>query len=418
MTSFEYHEALKNAAKSMVRVKNPRRLLKMIARFIEREVGLTHSSILIFDPPNRRYLFVDSKGDRRIPVGLVRLDQDNPLIRWFGEPARTASLSRDFITANQVERLLSNDAFLEQNRGIQDRLQDIKEQMGIFKAAVCVPGFFKGELLGLLLLGRKQDQTDFSLEELTFFQTLANDASMTIKMAEYHDDLVRRNRELEEKVEEVTRLRKKEQETYYQIILSLAREVHARDAYTSGHMQEVEKLGLMTAEAMGLNLEGKRRDVLLASLHLHDVGKIGIPDSILKKEEKLTEEEWLIMRDHVFKGARILEPLDDFKEVARIVMLHHENFDGSGYPYGLKGEEIPIEARIINVVDTFHAIVSSRCYRRGRPFEHAVKELERCAGKQFDPQVVKAFIASISKRINPQYDEATGLEVNSRSASC
>lgn len=416
MTSFEYHEALKNAAKSMVRVKNPRRLLKMIARFIEREVGLTHSSILIFDPPNRRYLFVDSKGDRRIPVGLVRLDQDNPLIRWFGETARTVSLSRDFITANQVERLLSNDAFLEQNRGIQDRLRAIKEQMGIFKAAVCVPGFFKGELLGLLLLGRKRDQTDFSLEELTFFQTLANDASMTIKMAEYHDDLVRRNRELEEKVEEVTRLRKKEQETYYQIILSLAREVHARDAYTSGHMEEVEKLGIMTAEAMGLNLEGKKKDVLLASLHLHDVGKIGIPDSILKKEEKLTEEEWLIMRDHVFKGARILEPLDDFKEVARIVMLHHENFDGSGYPYGLKGDEIPIEARIINVVDTFHAIVSSRCYRRGRPFEHAVKELERCAGKQFDPQVVKAFIASISKRINPQYDELTGLEINTRSA--
>ncbi|MBI4550248.1 MAG: HD domain-containing protein [Candidatus Omnitrophica bacterium] len=416
MTSFEYHEALKNAAKSMVRVKNPRRLLKMIARFIEREVGLTHSSILIFDPPNRRYLFVDSKGDRRIPVGLVRLDADNPLIRWFSEASRSVALSRDFITANQVERLLSNETFLEQNRGIEERLCAIREQMRIFKAAVCVPGFFKGELLGLLLLGRKQDQTDFSLEELTFFQTLANDASMTIKMAEYHDDLVRRNRELEEQIEEVTRLRKKEQETYYQIILSLAREVHARDAYTSGHMEEVEKLGLMTAEAMNLNLEGKRRDILVAALHLHDVGKIGIPDSILKKEEKLTEEEWLIMRDHVFKGARILEPLDDFKEVARIIMLHHENFDGSGYPYGLKGEEIPIEARIINVVDTFHAIVSSRCYRRGRPFEQAVKELERCAGKQFDPAVVRAFIETISRRIQPRYDESTGLELKSRTA--
>ena len=254
-------------------------------------------------------------------------------------------------------------------------------------------------------------ESDFSLEELTFFQTLAHDASMTIKAAEFHDDLAKRNRELEEKIEEINQLRKKEQQTYYQIILSLAREVHARDAYTSGHMEEVEKLGLMTAEEMGLEMTGHKKDILVAALHLHDVGKIGIPDNVLKKEGKLTEEEWLIMRDHVFKGARILEPMDDFKEVAKIVMLHHENFDGSGYPYGLKGDEIPIEARIICVVDTFHAMVSTRCYRKGRPFDYAIKELEKYAGKQFDPLVVKAFISAINKRLRPQYDEETGLEI-------
>ncbi len=413
MTSFEYHEALKNAAKSMVRVKNPKRLLKMITRFIDREVGLIHTSILIFDHPNNRYIFIDSKGDRKIPLNLIRLDADNPLICWFKEKEKNLSISKDFLTSHQVGRLLGDHAFLSTNPKLERKLQSVKEQMELFKASVCVPGFYKGELLGILLLGEKVDKSDFSLEELTFFQTLANDASMTIKMAEFHEDLVKRNKELEEKIEEINRLRKKEQQTYYQIILSLAREVHARDAYTSGHMEEVEKLGIMTAEEMGLDLSGHKRDVLVASLHLHDVGKIGIPDNILKKEGKLSEEEWLVMRDHVFKGARILEPLDDFKEVARIVMLHHENYDGSGYPYGLKEDEIPIEARIITVVDTFHAMVSTRCYRKGRSFDYALKELERCAGKQFDPEVVKAFTVAIMKRLQqPRYDEVTGLEIS------
>ncbi len=411
MTSYQYHEALKNAAKSMVRVKDPKRLLKMIIRFIDREVGLSHTSILIYDQPNHRYIFIDSKGDRRLPVGLVRLDADNPLIGWFKEKEKNFPISRDFVTQQQILRLLGNDSFLDQHPAVEKKLQSIKEQMEVFRAAVCVPGFYKGELLGILLLGEKVDKSDFSLEELTFFQTLANDASMTIKAAEFHDDLAKRNKELEEKIEEISRLRKKEQQTYYQIILSLAREVHARDAYTSGHMEEVEKLGLMTAEEMGLDMTGHKKNILVAALHLHDVGKIGIPDNILKKEGKLTEEEWLVMRDHVFKGARILEPLDDFKEVAKIVMLHHENYDGSGYPYGLKAGEIPIEARIICVVDTFHAMVSSRCYRKGRPFDYAIKELEKCAGKQFDPQVVKAFISAITKRLRPQYDEETGLEI-------
>jgi len=411
MTSFQYHEALKNAAKSMVRVKNPKRLLKMIIRFIDREVGLGHTSILIFDQPNHRYIFIDSKGDRRLPVGLVRLDADNPLIGWFQEKDKNLPISRDFVTYQQVVRLLGNDSFLEQHPAVEKKLRSIKDQLEVFRAAVCVPGFYKGELLGILLLGDKLDKSDFSLEELTFFQTLAHDASMTIKAAEFHDDLAKRNRELEEKIEEINQLRKKEQQTYYQIILSLAREVHARDAYTSGHMEEVEKLGLMTAEEMGLEMTGHKKDILVAALHLHDVGKIGIPDNVLKKEGKLTEEEWLIMRDHVFKGARILEPMDDFKEVAKIVMLHHENFDGSGYPYGLKGDEIPIEARIICVVDTFHAMVSTRCYRKGRPFDYAIKELEKYAGKQFDPLVVKAFISAINKRLRPQYDEETGLEI-------
>lgn len=412
MTGFEYQEALKNAAKSMVRVKHPARLLKMIVRFIDREVGLAHTSILIYHQIKNRYLFLDSKGNHRIPVNLIRLDADNPLIQWFLKKEKTSSIMKDFLTYKQVLRFLGNSTILGADSSLERRLEAVKEQMELFKASVCVPGFFKGELLGVFLLGEKLDGSDFNIEELSFFQTLANDASMAIKMSQYHEVLLRRNQELEEKVSEISALRKKERETYYQIIFSLAREVHTRDAYTYGHLEDVEKLGRMTAEEMKLDLTGKKRDILVAALHLHDVGKIGIPDSILKKEGRLTDEEWGIMRDHVTKGAKILEPLDDFKEVAKIVLLHHENFDGGGYPYGLKGEEIPIEARIIAVVDAFHSMVTNRCYRRGRSFDEAIQELERCAGNQFDPQVVEAFIHAVHKRIQPRYEDAPNFEIS------
>jgi putative nucleotidyltransferase with HDIG domain len=181
---------------------------------------------------------------------------------------------------------------------------------------------------------------------------------------------------------------------------SLAQEVHAKDPYTFGHIRQVERLGLMTAEELGLSLSGRARDILSAGLLLHDVGKIGIPDNVLKKPGALDSEEWKVMRTHVEKGVKILEPLSDFKEVAEIVRCHHENYDGSGYPRGIKGEKIPIEARIVSVVDAFHAIVSTRCYHEGQSMEVAFKELERCAGTQFDPKVVGAFIRAMKRHLN------------------
>ena len=194
-------------------------------------------------------------------------------------------------------------------------------------------------------------------------------------------------------------MRNKEQRTYYEIMRSLAEEVHAKEPYIFGHVSEVERLGILTAREMGIDLSGKTKDLLSAALILHDVGKIGIPDHILCKPEPLTQDEWLVMKTHVEKGARILEPLTDFKRVREIIMAHHERFDGRGYPRGLKGEAIPIEARIICVVDSFHAIVSSRCYREGRSIESAIHEIRNCSGAQFDPVVVDAFLKALKKEL-------------------
>jgi HD-GYP domain-containing protein (c-di-GMP phosphodiesterase class II) len=124
---------------------------------------------------------------------------------------------------------------------------------------------------------------------------------------------------------------------------------------------------------------------------LHDIGKIGVPDSILRKPAKLTEEEWVRMREHPLHGQQILRGIEFLQGASRVVAQHHEKWDGTGYPLGLRAEEIDICARIFSVADAFDAITSDRVYRRGKPYEAAAQELDDWAGRQFDPKVVEAF---------------------------
>jgi len=391
-----YPEALKNAAKSMVRFKNPSNLLRMIVRFIAKEVELTHASILAYDSVRQRYTFIDSRGQSKLPVHLIRIDSDHPLILTFLQKGKKPFLFKDALSIKHLTEFLeSNDS----NKEVRKAFDFMKS----IKASLCVPSFYHGELLGVLILGDKKDRDDFMNEELSFFHTLASDAAMMIKNTEFQGEILERNRQLEEKLAEIKRLRKKEQDTYYEIMVSLAHEVQAKDDSTFGHLEAVEKLGIMTAEELGLDLSGKKRDILIAGLRLHDVGKIGIPDAILKKEDKLTQEEWIIMKQHVEKGVKILEPLTDFRDVSNIVRCHHEFHNGSGYPRGIKGDEIPIEAAIVSVVDAFHAMISARCYKKGFPLEYALGELQSNAGKQFHPKVVEAFISALKKNMYGYY---------------
>lgn len=405
--SVNYHEALRDIAKSLVRLRRPERLLKMITRFLDQELGLTHAAILVWEPEKSRYTIFDSRGVQRLPRSLLRLDPDHPLIQWFQSKNKENELTPGYLSRGRIRSLLQSDSQVNKYPDLKKKLTQLQRTLTDFRVEIAIPGHFKEVLVGILLLGEKLSRRLFTQTEIHFFQTLVHDAAIAVKTSEYHQHLVERNleleakkKELEERLREIERLRKKEQETYYQIVKSLAQEVHAKDPYTFGHIRQVERLGLMTAEEMGLDLSRKKRDLLSAALLLHDVGKIGIPDNVLKKPGSLNSEEWKVMRTHVEKGAKILEPLSDFKEVAEIVLCHHENYDGSGYPRGLKGEAIPIEARIVSVVDAFHAIVSTRCYREGRPIGTAFQELRRCAGSQFDPKVAEAFIRAMQKHLS------------------
>lgn len=406
--SVDYHQALRDIARSLVRLKRPERVLKMITRFLDKELGLTHAAILVFDPQKSRYTIYDSKGIRKLPQNLLRFDLNHPLVHWFQfkDKDRIMGDMQSFVSRRQIQSLLDDRGFLQKHPGMKEMLHGVNRALGDLRAEIAIPGHFKDALVGILLLGEKLSRRLFTQTEIHFFQTLVHDAAIAVKTSEYNQHLIERNLELEAKkkelemqLKEIQRLRKKEQDTYYEIMKSLANEVHEKDPYTFGHIRQVERLGVMTAEELGLRLDGREKDILSAGLLLHDVGKIGIPDNILKKPGALNNEEWKIMRSHVEKGAKILEPLSDFKEVAEIVLCHHEWYDGSGYPRGLKGDQIPVEARIVSVVDAFHAIVSTRCYREGRPTEEAFEELKRRAGTQFDAKVVHAFIRAMKKQL-------------------
>ncbi|HEX7064992.1 MAG TPA: HD domain-containing phosphohydrolase [Bacillales bacterium] len=175
-------------------------------------------------------------------------------------------------------------------------------------------------------------------------------------------------------------------------IRTLTKAVDARDPYTSGHSERVARYTRWIAEQLGMDKE-ECLELERAAL-LHDVGKIGIPDQILAKPERLTEEEFAIIKKHPEIGAEILadmEPRDRMKLTVRVARSHHERLDGSGYPDGLRGDEIPLDVRITAVADSFDAMTTDRPYSQGRNFREGLNELIRCKGTMFDSTVVEAF---------------------------
>jgi putative nucleotidyltransferase with HDIG domain len=179
------------------------------------------------------------------------------------------------------------------------------------------------------------------------------------------------------------------EDAYRSTLKALAQALETRDAETHGHSERVVTFSLRLGRELGLNKE-QMKSLEFGSL-LHDIGKIGVPDAILRKPAKLTEEEWVKMRQHPLHGQAILREIKFLEGAARVVAQHHEKWDGSGYPLGLRGDEIDMNARIFAVADAFDAMISDRVYRTGRSYEDAAAELDRCGSQQFDPQVVAAF---------------------------
>ena len=201
---------------------------------------------------------------------------------------------------------------------------------------------------------------------------------------QYHlEELVsERTAELDKALEEI--------ENSYRITLkALVQALETRDQETHGHSERVVTFSLRLGHELGLD-KNTMHDLELGAL-LHDIGKIGVPDAILRKPAKLNEEEWEKMRLHPLHGQKILRNISFLEGAAKLVTQHHEKWDGTGYPYGLRGEDIDVTARIFAVADTFDSMISDRIYRQGCTYEDALAELERCAGSQFDPSVIEAF---------------------------
>jgi HD-GYP domain-containing protein (c-di-GMP phosphodiesterase class II) len=183
-----------------------------------------------------------------------------------------------------------------------------------------------------------------------------------------------------------------------------------KDLNTGVHSTRLAEWGMRVGQELGLE-ESELQNLEVAAL-LHDIGKVGIPDSILRKPGRLDPEEYALMKKHPEYGWAVLRMLPGFERAALDILHHHESFDGKGYPAGLKDTEIPVVSRIVSVIDAFDAMVSSRPYRKGLPYEEAVRRLNEASGTQFDPVVVQSFLAFAEAEMSPVF-AAAGTSVSS-----
>lgn len=253
---------------------------------------------------------------------------------------------------------------------------------GTMASVLCVLLRTPRKRLGVLHLDRSPWQKPFTMEDLRLADALAANVSAGIECAQ----LVRKQRDL-----------------FLDTITILAQAVEMRDEYTGGHTLRVSTYSILLAQE--LNMSPQEVELIRIGTPLHDIGKIGIDDAILRKPERLTPEEFEIMKTHTVKGAEIVNTVPDLRPIIPIVRSHHERWDGNGYPDGLGGEAISPLARVVALADAFDAMTSNRSYRKGMAPAIAFAEIEKQSGRQFDPTFAAAFLGmqqAILKEMNVQ----------------
>ncbi len=239
---------------------------------------------------------------------------------------------------------------------------------------VCVPVVVKNKIKGVLGVADKSDVQSIDPEDVFLLENVAGQIAICVE-----------NLELNKSIEE----------TYYNTLVMLARIVEAKDVCSAGHLERVSRYIQMIVEKMDIDEETK--SILMDGALLHDLGKVGIEDAILKKNGALTPGEYETMKQHSIIGENILKPLRSMSKLSALVRHHHELYDGTGYPDGLKGENIPLAARILTIADIYDAITTDRPYRKALSKEEAIKTIKSYAGNKLDPKIVEIFIEVITK---------------------
>lgn len=333
------------------------RVLKKILDVVISETRADQAGLLLFSPDSRAVTVREERGAciHRL-WGLL----DNSVIRT-GQAA---------IWVNQVQYLNP-----EINRFMRETA---------LSAVIAMPFIVKGKIIGILAVCRGKGNS-FNEGDLELMSIFCGQAAVAIENARLFEEVSR-------KTEEIRR-------AHFDAISALAEALESKDAYTRGHGDRSVEYAVSVAKKIGL--PEARMEYLKYAAILHDIGKIGIPDHILNKPTKLTAEEYEIMKSHPEKGAEILRQIAYLQPVVPLVLYHQEEYDGTGYPSGLSGEAIPLEARIVAVIDAYDAMTSDRIYRKALEKEQAVAELKRCSGTQFDPKVVEAFTQVLAEQGNP-----------------
>lgn len=323
-----------------------RRAMEAATRLMKAEVG----SLLLLDEEKNQLHFEVALGDQEEMIKKITLKIGEGIAGWVAQ-------NEEPLIVNAPEK---DPRFF---RGVDDKTEFRTRNL------ICVPIKVKGKTIGVLEAINKRDNETFDEEDLSLFLSLSNQVAIALDNARLYQEL---------------------EEMFFQTAESLADAIEKRDPYTGGHTQRVTKYSLTLAKY--LQMPPVEMKWLKISAVLHDIGKIGIDDQILRKPDRLNPEEFHEIKRHATMGAEIIDHIKPLKHIIPGVKYHHEQLDGTGYPEGLKGEKIPIPAKIVAVADTYDAMTTDRPYRKGLSKELAIKELRRCSGTQFDREVVEAFI--------------------------
>jgi len=340
-----------NVMKAITSVLDLERLLNFCLKLLNREMGVENSSIMLMQPDGQCLTVKAAYGPRSDRVVGQERRLGDGVAGWVAEykeallmsnvdagPVFTTPFSRDY----------PNKSFL------------------------CVPLVLQERALGVLNLTGKIDGGVFSEQDRDFALTIAGQIAVAIENAGLYDTI---------------------QQNSLSAVQALAESLEARDPYTSGHSSRVTDYALRVAKSTGVSKTSQ--ETLRYAGRLHDIGKLGISEATLHKNGDLSEDEWATIREHPTKGERIVHSLGFLNRVEPVVRHHHEHWDGSGYPEGLKGEEIPFLTRILSVADCYDAMTSQRPYRSAMSHNDALAELVAGRSKQFDPAIVDHFAKAI-----------------------
>ncbi len=329
------------------------RLVEQITRMTQRTLNASASSVLLLDEQRQELVFEIAEGQAKKRLRKVRLSGQSGIAGWVthnGKPLIINDVSKD-------ERF---------NKGVD-------ETTGFnTRAIICAPLIVNSKCIGVIEVLNKADGSDFSGQDLGALVSVASTAAIAIENLRLNQTLL---------------------DAYKSTIKALIAAIDAKDTYTRGHSQRVTEYALQGATLLSFS-EEELEDLEYAGL-LHDIGKIGIADSILTKPAPLTTEERNITCKHPLIAANMLNEIPFLEKARTLVLLHHERYDGKGYPDGLKGEAIPMGARLLAVADAFDTMITDRPYRTAPGVDYAISELRRFSGTQFCPVAVEAFITGL-----------------------
>lgn len=328
-------------------------MLEQVIKMTQQTLNASAASILLFRENDQELYFEVASG----PVGKA---------------LRQVKLSTQYGIAGQVARtgkpLIVNDVSRSENFH-----KMIDDTTGFStKSLVCAPLAVHRKILGVIEVLNKRDGSEFEEQDLEAVISVANTAAMAIENTRLHQTVL---------------------DAYKNTIKALAAAIDAKDPYTRGHSQRVMEYTLLAGAYLSFSSE--EMETLEYAGILHDIGKISIDSIILNKPGSLSEEEWEIIREHPVIGANLMRGIPFLEKASELVLCHHERFNGEGYPNGLKGDVIPLGARLIAVADAFDTMTTDRAYRAAMTVDHAVEELHSCSGSQFCPIAVKAFTSGL-----------------------